>query len=210
MAEHDYDNGYRAGMQKMRDLTQAGIDEMEEALFDMVGLFSADNMLLKGTHLPSALYAARAALQTRRIEATQRSTKRNKPMTRLEELKAAVVAAWEAGCIADAAGADAAEYADVDGDEIEYIRVDVHEARIKALEYEISHLNEMRPFWAKGYLSDSVAAQTATSALSSIWLYLGVKDQTACMHALEDLKKHKENSRDQSCSAYDRSGWAYD
>ena len=35
-------------------------------------------------------------------------------MTRLEELKAAVVAAWGAGCIADAAGADAAEYADVD------------------------------------------------------------------------------------------------
>jgi hypothetical protein len=34
--------------------------------------------------------------------------------TKLEELKAAVVAAWEAGCIADAAGADAAEYADVD------------------------------------------------------------------------------------------------
>jgi hypothetical protein len=35
-------------------------------------------------------------------------------MTKLEEHKAAVVAAWEAGCIADAAGADAAEYADVD------------------------------------------------------------------------------------------------
>jgi hypothetical protein len=90
MTEHDYDNGYRAGMQKVRDL--ARIDEMEEALFDMVGLFSADNMLLKGTLLPSALYAARAVLQTRRIEATQRSTKRNKPMTKLEELKAAQAA----------------------------------------------------------------------------------------------------------------------
>lgn len=115
MAEHDYDNGYRAGMQKMRDLAQARIDEMEEN-------------------------------------------------------------------------------SDLGGDEVEYIRVDIHEARIKKLEDEISHLEEMRPFWAKGYSSDSVAAQTATSALSSIWLYLGVKDQTACMHALEDLKKHKENS----------------
>jgi hypothetical protein len=29
MTEHDYDNGYREGMQKMRDLAQASIDEME-------------------------------------------------------------------------------------------------------------------------------------------------------------------------------------
>jgi hypothetical protein len=81
----------------------------------------------------------------------------------------------------------------LDGDEVEYIRVDIHEARIKELECEISHLNEMRPFWAEGYSSDSVAAQTATSALSSIWRCLGVKDQTACMYALEELKKHKED-----------------
>ena len=29
MTEHDYDNGYRAGMQKMRDLAQARIDELK-------------------------------------------------------------------------------------------------------------------------------------------------------------------------------------
>jgi hypothetical protein len=91
MTKHDYDNGYRAGMQKMRDLTQASIDEMEEALFDMVGLFSADDMLLKGTHLRAALKQARAALQTRRIEAIQRN-KKNK----LKELKAELDAAWDA------------------------------------------------------------------------------------------------------------------
>ena len=39
------------------------IDEMEEALLDMVGLFSADDMLLKGTHLRAALKQARAALK---------------------------------------------------------------------------------------------------------------------------------------------------
>mgnify|MGYP003691383551 CR=1 FL=1 len=88
------------------------------------------------------------------------------------------------------------ENSDVDGVEVEYIRVDIHEARIKRLEDEISHLEEMRPFWAKGYSSDSMAAQTATGALSSIWRCLGVKDQTACMYALEELKKHKENSND--------------
>lgn len=85
------------------------------------------------------------------------------------------------------------ENSDVDGNEVEYIRVDIHEALIEKLECTISHLEEMRPFWAKGYSSDSMAAQTATGALSNIWRCLGVKDQTACMYALEELKKHKEN-----------------
>jgi hypothetical protein len=39
------------------------IERMEEALLDMVGLFSADDMLLKGTHLHAALKRARAALK---------------------------------------------------------------------------------------------------------------------------------------------------
>jgi len=73
------------------DIHEARIDDMEEALFHMVGLFSADNMLLKGTDLHTALYAARAALQTRRIEAIQRN-KRNK----LGELKAKLDAARDA------------------------------------------------------------------------------------------------------------------
>ena len=60
MTEHDYDEGYRAGMQKMRDVAQARIDTLEEALGDMVDLFSADDMLLKGTHLHATLKLARA------------------------------------------------------------------------------------------------------------------------------------------------------
>tara|TARA_R110000782_G_scaffold124557_2_gene216018 strand:+ start:2696 stop:2962 length:267 start_codon:yes stop_codon:yes gene_type:complete len=84
MTEHDYDNGYRAGMQKMRDIAQprideqvlwvqdlatelnnaeARIDKLEEALGDMVDLFSADDMLLKGTHLHATLKQARATLK---------------------------------------------------------------------------------------------------------------------------------------------------
>ena len=39
------------------------IEELEEALLDMVGLFSADDMLLKGTFLRGALKQARAALK---------------------------------------------------------------------------------------------------------------------------------------------------
>jgi hypothetical protein len=42
---------------------EARIEEMEEALRSMVGLFSADDMLLKGTHLHAALKQARAALE---------------------------------------------------------------------------------------------------------------------------------------------------
>ena len=30
MTEHDYDEGYRAGMQKMRDVAQARIDKLEK------------------------------------------------------------------------------------------------------------------------------------------------------------------------------------
>tara|TARA_R110002126_G_C10399249_1_gene495713 strand:+ start:409 stop:648 length:240 start_codon:yes stop_codon:yes gene_type:complete len=42
------------------ELVQARIDELEEALGDMVDLFSADDMLLKGTHLHATLKQARA------------------------------------------------------------------------------------------------------------------------------------------------------
>jgi hypothetical protein len=93
-------------LQMRGDLAQARIDEMEEALLDMVGLFSADDMLLKGTHLRAALKQARAALVTCRIEAIQRSTKRNKQMFKLEELEVAREDALAACGARDAALAD--------------------------------------------------------------------------------------------------------
>jgi hypothetical protein len=134
MSRLDYGNGYRAGMQKMQDLTQAGIDEMEEALFDMVALFSADDILLKGTDLHTALYAARAALQTRRIEAIQRSTKRNKQMTRLEELEA----------VRDAARADARAAVDATYDAA---RADAR-AAVDAV-YDAARADDWAPFQAE-------------------------------------------------------------
>jgi hypothetical protein len=42
---------------------EARITELEEALADMNGLFSADDVLLKGTHLHATLHQARAALK---------------------------------------------------------------------------------------------------------------------------------------------------
>jgi hypothetical protein len=47
----------------MTDVPQARIAELEKALADMTGIFSADGVLLKGTHLRATLHAARAALK---------------------------------------------------------------------------------------------------------------------------------------------------
>ena len=42
----------------------------------------------------------------------------------------------------------------------------------------------LRPQWAMGYSSDSMAAQVATSALAEIWKVLGVTNQTDCINEL--------------------------
>ena len=72
----------------------------------------------------------------------------------------------------------------------EYIRVGAEKAYINRLEQTIAALEKIRPLWAKGYSSDSMAAQASTDALSSIWSYLGVENQTACMTALKELKEN--------------------
>jgi hypothetical protein len=45
--------------------SQARIAELEAALGDMTGLFSADDVLLKGTYLRYTLHQARAALKAK-------------------------------------------------------------------------------------------------------------------------------------------------
>ena len=57
---------------------------------------------------------------------------------------------------------------------------------IKELEQKIAVLEELRPHWAKGYSSDSIAAQVSFGALSEIWKILGVDNQTG---AIEKLKR---------------------
>jgi hypothetical protein len=44
---------------------QGRIAELEHALSDLTGVFSADGVLLKGTHLNATLYCARAALKAK-------------------------------------------------------------------------------------------------------------------------------------------------
>jgi hypothetical protein len=49
-------------------------------------------------------------------------------------------------------------------------------------------LEELRPVWAQGWTSDSVAAQASAGALAELWKELGVDNQTAAMEALRALK----------------------
>lgn len=51
----------------------------------------------------------------------------------------------------------------------------------------ITALERLRPHWAKGFTSDSIAAQSTISALNAIWSMLGVDNQTAAMDRLRQL-----------------------
>lgn len=65
-------------------------------------------------------------------------------------------------------------------------------ARCRKAEEAIEVLEAMRPHWAKGYSSDSVAAQVSHAALSDIWKLLGVDNQTQAMLRLEELRKAED------------------
>lgn len=63
--------------------------------------------------------------------------------------------------------------------------------RLKSDLYHANRSNEslesLRPHWAQGYSSDSMAAQAATSALAGMWELLGVDNQTSAMQRLRLL-----------------------
>ncbi|MEB2845904.1 hypothetical protein [Endobacterium cereale] len=59
--------------------------------------------------------------------------------------------------------------------------------RLRAAEAKIEILEGLRPHWAKGYSSDSVAAQATTAALNQIWKLLGVENQTSAVMKLREL-----------------------
>ena len=48
----------------------------------------------------------------------------------------------------------------------------------------VAALESLRPHWAQGYSSDSLAAQSSSAALSQIWTELGVDNQTDAMEVL--------------------------
>lgn len=51
----------------------------------------------------------------------------------------------------------------------------------------VGALESLRPHWAQGYTSDSVAAQASTAALSQLWGMLKVESQTDAVQALQAL-----------------------
>lgn len=48
-------------------------------------------------------------------------------------------------------------------------------------------LETMRPVWAQGWTTDSMAAQASATALAGLWQALGVDNQTAAMQRLDKL-----------------------
>ena len=75
-------------------------------------------------------------------------------------------------------------------DEIERLRAEVAAAVSK-----LYNLEALRPHWAKGHSTDSVAAQVATSALSQLWTSLGVSDQTQCVQKLRAVLAERARLR---------------
>ena len=61
---------------------------------------------------------------------------------------------------------------------------EAYKARIKQLQ---DSYEELRPHWAKGYTSDSRAAQVNLAATLELWELLGVTNQTAAVSKLEGL-----------------------
>ena len=69
-----------------------------------------------------------------------------------------------------------------------------------ALQRRVTALETLRPAWAMGHTSDSVAAQASAAALAQVWCALGAANQTEAMVALRGLqeanaKQHKEITR---------------
>lgn len=61
------------------------------------------------------------------------------------------------------------------------------QAELDQARAQVESLESLRPHWAQGYSSDSIAAQSATSALSDIWQILGVQHQTAALDRIRKL-----------------------
>jgi hypothetical protein len=76
-------------------------------------------------------------------------------------------------------------------DEIERLRAERDAAVSK-----LYNLEALRPHWAKGHSTDSVAAQVATSALSQVWTFLGVSDQTQCVQKLRAVLAERDRLRE--------------
>jgi len=59
-------------------------------------------------------------------------------------------------------------------------------AQLEKATASLAAVETQRPHWAKGYTDDSVAAQCAAAALSTLWSLLGVTNQTQAVLALQE------------------------
>ncbi len=57
------------------------------------------------------------------------------------------------------------------------------------LEKRVNGLQALRPSWAQGFTSDSVAAQTSSAALYTLWAKLKVSNQTEAVMKLDNIIK---------------------
>ena len=64
--------------------------------------------------------------------------------------------------------------------------------KVATLEKNLAAAEAMRPQWAQGHSTDSIAAQMSAAALQQVWLRLGVDNQTDCMKKLRALDIQKD------------------
>ena len=62
---------------------------------------------------------------------------------------------------------------------------------------KLYRLEKLRPHWAKGYSSDSIAAQSKTDALNSIWSLLKVNNQTHALCKIKSMMARLEIIKDE-------------
>ena len=86
-------------------------------------------------------------------------------------------------------------------------RIEALEAECKRLSSTVDTLESLRPHWAQGYSSDSIAAQASTEALVGIWKILGVNDQTSAVVTLKALTADNARLRGLLSEADQRLAW---
>jgi hypothetical protein len=59
---------------------------------------------------------------------------------------------------------------------------------ITGLRWRIESLESLRPVWAMGHTSDSIAAQSSANALAQLWKLLGATNQTEAVARVKGLK----------------------
>lgn len=60
-------------------------------------------------------------------------------------------------------------------------------AELQDLKQRYQALEKLRPVWAQGHTSDSMAAQSATNAMTQLWKILGAAHQTQAVQIARGL-----------------------